>query len=64
MRIPDTAKSLDAQDLTITHPSKIVQQISDASKSIAINTQCSLQENGVYTERNSAMLEEVEQEMF
>ena len=63
MRIPDTTKSLDAQDLTIiTHLSEIVQQ-SDACKNIAINTQGSLQGNGVDTERNSAVLEEVEQEM-
>ena len=64
MRIPDTTKSLDAQDLTIiTHLSKIVQQSSDACKNIAINTQGSLQGNGVNTESNSAALEEVEQEM-
>ena len=64
MRIPDTTKSLDAQDLTIiTHLSEIVQQSSDACKNIAINTQGSLQGNGVNTERNSAALEEVEQEM-
>ena len=64
MRIPDTTKSLDAQDLTIiTHLSEIVHQSSDACKNIAINTQGSLQGNGVDTERNSAVLEEVEQEI-
>ena len=64
MRIPDTTKSLDSQDLTIiTHLSEIVQQISDTYKNLAIHTPCSLQGNDVDTQRNS-VLEEVEQEMF
>ena len=55
MRIPDTKKSLDAQDLTIiTHLSETVQQSSDTCKKIAINTQCPIN-----TQRNS-VLEEVE----
>ena len=65
MRIPDTTTSLDTQDLTIiTHLSEIVQQSSDTCKNIAISTQCSLQGSGMDTERNSAIEEEVEQEMF
>ena len=63
MKIPDTTKSLDAQDLTIiTHLSEIVQQSSDTCKNLAINTQCSLQGNDVDTQRNS-VLEEVGQEI-
>ena len=63
MRIPDTAKSLDTQHLTIiTHLSEIVYF--GNCKNIAISTQCSLQGNGVDNECNSADLEEVEQEMF
>ena len=64
MRIPDTTKSLDAQDLSIiTHLSEIVRQSSDTCKILAINIQCSLQGNDMDTQRNS-VLEEVEQEMF
>ena len=64
MRIPDTTKSLDTQDPTITVKLFIVQQSSDTCKNIAISTQCSLQGSGMDTERNSAIEEEVEQEMF
>ena len=64
MRIPDTAKSLDSQDLTIiAYLNEIVQQSSDTYKNLAIDTPCSLQGNDVDTQRNS-VLEEVEQEIF
>ena len=46
------------------HQSGIVQQGSDASKNIAIDTQFSLQGNGLDTEHYSVVLEEVEQEIY
>ena len=67
MRIPDTTKSFDTQGVTIIiHLSEIfiIQQSSDTCKNIAIRTQCSLQGSGMDTERNSAVLEEGEREMF
>ena len=65
MRIPDNTKSLDAWDLAIITHLLFNKVVTPAKiKNIAINTQCSLQGNGVDTERNSAVLEEVEQKMF
>ena len=46
------------------HQSEIVQQDSDASKNIAIDTQFSSQGNGLDTEHYSAVLEEVEKEIY
>ena len=58
-----TTKSLDAQDLTIiTHKSEIVAQDSVICKNIEIDNQCSLQEIGVDSEHDRAVLEEAEQE--
>ena len=42
----------------------IVQQSSGTCKNIAISTQGSSQGSGMDTERNSAVLEEVEQELL
>ena len=64
MRIPDTTKSFDTQGVTIIIHLFIIQQSSDTCKNIAIRTQCSLQGSGMDTERNSAVLEEAEREMF
>ena len=43
-----TRKSVDSQDLTIiTYKGKNVQQVNDICKSVEIENQCSLQENGL-----------------